>query len=60
LRTDQLKRHPLYGQIDHDSLKLPEKTANDLEELEDFQKQIDTFDSLKGFIQERLANWRLI
>jgi len=27
IRTDQLKKHPLQGQVDFDSLKLPAKTA---------------------------------
>jgi len=53
IRQEQLEKHPLFGQVEFDTLKLTEKIANDLQDLESFQKRITTSYSSRKFILEK-------
>ena len=53
IRKEQLEKHPLFGQVEFDTLKLTEKITNDLEEIESFQKRITSSYSSRKFIIEK-------
>jgi len=50
IRKEQLEKHPLFGQVENEMLKLPVKTEMDFEEIESFQKQDSYFWKMKGYI----------
>ena len=54
IRQEQLKKHPLNGQVASETLKLPEKIESDIQEIEDYQKQFNTSYASRRFITPKL------
>jgi len=53
IRSKEKKRHPLNGQVESDSLKLSETIENDIQEIEDYQKRINTSYASRRFISDK-------
>ena len=61
MRQNQLEKHPLNGQVASETLKLPKKIENDLQELKVNQVRINTSYSSRRFITAELeVDWKAI